>query len=83
LPTIEDRTEKASTATDLKVEAGKPAKSCCSNKASASCSKDQKAAASSCSKDQKAAGKSSCCMKSGAGHADAKTEEKTEMNHKH
>jgi hypothetical protein len=83
LPTIEERTEKASIVPEMKVEAGKPAKSCCANKAAASCSKDQKAAASSCSKDQKAAGKSSCCMKGGSGHADAKTEEKTEMNHKH
>jgi hypothetical protein len=93
LPTVEDRVERATAAPDMKVEA-KPAKSCCANKAAsscskdqqkaaASCSKDQQKAAASCSKDQKAAGKSSCCMKSGSSHADAKTEEKTEMNHKH
>ena len=82
LPTVEDRVERATAAPDMKVEA-KPAKSCCANKAASSCSKDQQKAAASCSKDQKAAGKSSCCMKSGSSHADAKTEEKTEMNHKH
>lgn len=82
LPTVEDRVERATAAPDMKVEA-KPAKSCCANKTASSCSKDQQKAAASCSKDQKAAGKSSCCMKGGSSHADAKTEEKTEMNHKH
>lgn len=82
LPTVEDRVERAAAAPDMKVEA-KPAKSCCANKTASSCSKDQQKAAASCSKDQKAAGKSSCCMKGGSSHADAKTEEKTEMNHKH